>query len=297
MKQPTRLLLLIALLWGSVSTANGDALPLWRVTGTTNQIYLLGSIHLLREQDYPLPAAIEEAYDESDSMIMEIDMDDLDPLEAQILVRELGLLSGEQTLRDEMGPELYERIRESAEKLDIPLELLEKSRPWLAAMTVEQLLLSRFGFDPEYGVEMYLLGKAAIDAKEITGLETLRQQFEFLANMSLDAQRSLLLETLDSSADLQATMDNVVAAWKRGDSAYLEEQLLQDIADYPELYARIVRDRNHAWREQITKLLRDDRNYLIIVGSLHLVGPDGLPSLLKERDFAVQQLTTDDPVN
>jgi uncharacterized protein YbaP (TraB family) len=297
LKQAIRILILIALLWTSVSTANGEALPLWRVTGATNQIYLLGSIHLLREQDYPLPAAIEKAYEESDSMVMEIDMDDLDPMEAQILIRELGLLPGEQTLRDEMGPELYRRTQDSAERLDIPLELLEKSRPWLAAMTVEQLLLSRFGFDPRFGVEMYLLGKAAIDAKEITGLETLREQFEFLAHMSLDAQRSLLLETLDSSSDLQTTMDNVVAAWKRGDSAYLEEQLLQDIADYPELYARIVHDRNHAWREQITELLQDDKNYLIIVGSLHLIGPDGLPTLLKERNFAVQQLTTDDPVN
>ncbi len=252
----------------------------------------MGSIHLLREQDYPLPAAFDDAYQDADSIIMEIDMDDLDPVQAQVLIRKLGLLDDDETLRDEMGAELYERTERAAAELDIPLELLEKSRPWLAAMTVEQLLLGRFGFDPQFGVEMHMLGKAAEDGKEITGLETLQEQFEFLATMSLDAQRDLLLQTLESNRDLQTSMNNVVGAWKRGDGAYLEKELLQDIADYPELYTRIVRDRNIAWRGQITKLLKDDKNYLVIVGTLHLVGPDGVPALLKQNNIAVEQLTT-----
>ena len=294
MKQRNGLLIVIALLWSSALWADDQALPLWRITGSTNQVYLLGSIHLLREQDYPLPSAIEEAYADAESIIMEIDMDDLDPVEAQILIRKLGLLDGDKTLREEMGPDLYARIQVAATKLDIPLELLDKSRPWLAAMTVEQLLLSRHGFDPLFGVEAYLLAKAAEDNKEITGLETLQEQFEFLATMSLDAQRDLLLHTLESSTDLEATMNTVVEAWRRGDSPSLEEKLLQDVEDYPELYARILHDRNLAWREYITALLDDEEDYLVVVGTMHLIGPDGLPALFKERNIVIRRLTEAD---
>lgn len=264
--------------------------PVWQVSGERNQVFLLGSIHLLRQDDYPLPAAIDEAYVEAESIVMEIDLDDMDPFSAQGLIRELGVLPTGESLELLMGPERYSSVAAAARVHDIPLELLQQSRPWLAAVTIEQLLLTRIGFDPALGVEVHIMERAASDGKEITGLETLRQQFEFLASLSLDAQCQLLLQTLKAGQDIEQQMDALIQAWRDGDSAYLEDQLLEEIERYAELYAVIVSERNHRWAEQITELLDDEQDYLVVVGSMHLVGKDGVPAILAGKDLQVRQL-------
>jgi uncharacterized protein YbaP (TraB family) len=268
--------------------------PVWQVSGERNQVFLLGSIHLLRQDDYPLPAAIDRAYVEAESIVMEIDLDDMDPFSAQGMVRELGVLPAGQSLELLMGPERYAGVEAAAGILDIPLELLQQSRPWLAAVTVEQLLLTRIGFAPELGVETYIMERAVSDGKAITGLETLRQQFEFLASLSLDAQYQLLMQTLEAKQDIEQQMDALVLAWRNGDSAYLEAKLLSEIEHYEELYTVIVSERNRRWAEQIAELLDDEQDYLVVVGSMHLVGEDGVPALLAGKELQVRQVAGED---
>lgn len=267
-----------------------DLAPVWQVSGVNNQVYLVGSIHLLRREDYPLPAAIDRAYAESEAILMEIDLDDLDPFAAQSAMRELGVLPPGKTLKDLMGAEHYPTVEQAAATMDIPLDLLQQSRPWLAAVTIEQLLLNRIGFDPALGIEAQLMARAVTDGKQITGLETLREQLNFLASLTLETQRQLLLQTLAANENLEAQMDGMIAAWRRGDSAYLEAQMLDDIASYPELYAVIVSNRNQRWAEQLEQLLDDDQDYLVVVGSMHLVGEDGVPAILEERQYRVAQM-------
>ena len=136
---------------------DGHRLPLWQVDGEQNRVYLLGSIHLLREQDHPIPDAIFEAYEEAELLYMELDMDDMDPFEGQALTNELGLIKDGRTLRDLMGPDLFAQAATLAEAAQIPLGLLEKSEPWFAAMNVEIMLLMRIGFNPLFGIDNQLM--------------------------------------------------------------------------------------------------------------------------------------------
>ena len=263
---------------------------MWRLDGDVNSVWLLGSVHLLRADDHPLPSLIQEAYNEAETLIMEMDMDDIDPVEAQSLLTELGLIHDGRTLRDLMGPEQYAKAEAFANRADIPLSMLAKSEPWLAAITVEQMMLSRIGFNPLFGIENHLAEKAAADGKEILGLETIRQQFQFLDNMSLESQRSLLLQSLEESIEIEKIMDELIDAWRYGDIAFMKDNMLDDMQEYPELYATIVVDRNRNWVEQIVDLLGDKDDYLVIIGALHLIGDDGLPALLAERGYEPVQL-------
>lgn len=263
---------------------------MWLLEGNENQVYLLGSVHLLRPDDHPLPSVIFDAYTEAEALVMEMDMDDLDPLEAQALVAELGAIQDDSSLSELMGPDLYAQAQEYAERSKIPLSLLEGSEPWLAAITVEQLMLTRIGFDPQFGIETNLAEKAAADGKEIAGLETIREQLEILDNMSLQAQRSLLLQALEESIDIQKLMDELVEAWRYGDTAFLEDIMLEGVEKYPELYRTIVVERNRNWLEQIEALLDGEDDYLVVVGALHLIGDDGIPALLEERGHDVVQM-------
>jgi hypothetical protein len=282
--------LALAMPLSATAEDNGHPVSMWRLDGETNSIYLLGSVHLLRANDHPLPTIIDEAYKEAETLMMELDMDDIDPVMAQTLVGDLGLIQDDRSLSDLMGPEHYAEAEALANSADIPLTMLGKSEPWLAAVTVEQLMLTRIGFNPLFGVENHLMEKAAGDNKAILGLETIREQLEFLDGMSLDSQRSLLLQSLKESVDIRKIMDELVDAWRHGDIAFMEDNLLDEMKQYPELYRTIVVDRNLNWLEKIEDLMDDEGDYLIVVGALHLIGDDGVPALLSKRGHDVQQL-------
>jgi uncharacterized protein YbaP (TraB family) len=288
----TNRLALLALLALPVHASEpGHPVTMWQVSGANNSVYLLGSIHLLRSVDYPLPTAFDAAYEDAEVLIMEVDMDDLDPFATQATFTTYGVLQDDKTLRDLMGEELYQQALAAAEVIDIPLDLLNKTEPWYAAMTVEMMMLNRVGFNPTLGVEMYMLSKASSDGKRIDGLETVEQQIQFLDGMSLAAQREMLMTTLTESAKLSDMMDELIDAWRHGNIAALESDMLGDLEKHEELNKALVRDRNSRWVKQIESLLDDDMDYLIIVGAMHLVGRDGVPTQLKRNGYDVRQLS------
>ena len=281
--------LLLAL---GVQSADADNHPvtMWEIDGKTNRVFLLGSVHLLRPADYPIPGVIYSAYEEAEALIMELDMDDIDALAMQQLVFELGLMSEGQTLRDAIGGADFAEAEALALAVGIPMSALTPLEPWLAAVTAEVMILSRIGFDPAHGIEAHLQQKAENDGKEISGLETERQQLEILDGLSADAQREMLMDVLADGEQLATIMDDMITAWRNGDIEYLKQELLAEMRDRPELYKSLVVDRNIEWVQQIEPLLDDADDYLIIVGALHLVGEDGLPTLLRESGYSVVQL-------
>ena len=112
----------------------------------------------------------------------------------------------------------------------------------------------------------------------------------FLDGLSAEAQNDMLMQTLEEGREIESMMDSLIDAWHRGDTAFFEETLLADIQGFPELYEVIVVDRNVRWVETIRELLDDEDDYLVIVGALHLVGPDGVPALLEAQGETVKQL-------
>ena len=290
----TRWLSAIALCVLSGTAAAGDEehpVTLWHIAGETNSIYLMGSIHLLREQDHPLPTVIDTAYSDADVVVMEIDMDDLDPVYTQAAFNRAGVLTDGTTLRDLMGAEAFAAASDAAAAVDIPLDLLAKSEPWLAAITVELMLLYRIGFNPALGIEMTMTERAAADGKPVEGLETIDEQLAFLDGLPIEAQREMLLQTLVEGASMSESIDDLIDAWHHGDTATLEESLLESAVGLEELNEVLVSGRNRRWAETISTWLDDERNYLIVVGALHLVGDQGVPALLEKRGFGIHQLS------
>ena len=282
---------LVLLAWLPVPVlADGHPVTMWLAEGASNRVYILGSVHLLRRQDHPLPAVMEAAYDEAEALVMELDMDDLDAAKLQASTNRLGVIQDERTLKDFLGEARYRAAAEAAHALDIPFEMLDKAEPWFAAITVEQLALMRIGFNPLYGIELHMTMKATQDGKEVTGLETIEEQLGMLDGLSIEAQNELLLQTLAESGNLETFMNDMIRAWRTGDVEYLETNMLDDLADYPELFDTIVVDRNRRWVSDIEALLDDDDDYLVVVGALHLVGEVGVPALLRERGVQIGQL-------
>jgi len=283
-------LLLAGVTVGAPSASAGHPVTLWHVEGETNSVYLLGSIHMLRAEDHPLPRIIDTVYDDAEVIVMELDMDDLDPLYTQAAFNRAGVLSDGRTLEDLMGEQLYARAVEAAAAADIPIDMLAQSEPWLAAMTVELMVLYRIGFNPLLGVEMTMTNRATADGKPIEGLETVDEQLGFLDGLPLEAQREMLVQTLVRSSEVGDSVEVLIRAWRQGDTATLEEELLSDLEQQTDLHDVLIVQRNLRWADTIEEWLDDDEDYLVVVGALHLVGDDGVPVLLDRAGFEIRQL-------
>ncbi|HEY6642569.1 TraB/GumN family protein [Povalibacter sp.] len=270
------------------SQSTPPASTLWSVQGKTNTVYLLGSVHFLKPSD-ELPQAIDAAYRDAERIVMEIDMDDLDAGAAQQATMELGLLPDNTTLESELGSAAYEQVAKQARIIGIDPALLNRFRPWLAAMTLVQLQLMKQGLDPQSGVEQRLTARAVADKKEITGLETMRQQLEMLAGLPPVQQREFLMYSVEDAERAAEEIDELISAWRHGDTAALARLLEEGFDQYPDLYRPLTVDRNKQWLKPIEALLTSQDDYLVVVGALHLVGKDSVIDLLEGRGHKVTQ--------
>ena len=120
--------------------------------------------------------------------------------------------------------------------------------------------------------------------------ETVDEQLSFLDGLSLDAQAEMLLQTLEQGKELRDSIDTMIGAWRTGDMAYLEEELLAAMEEQTELGDALIWNRNRRWADTIVTWLDDEDDYLVVVGALHLVGDGGVPALLEARGIDVRQL-------
>ena len=265
--------------------AEGPAV--WEMRGPSANIMLLGSVHLLRESDYPLPDNIVRAMERAACLVFELDMDDLDPLISQTLFQNLGRVPEGTSLADILGPGNYAVASEKSRELGIELDLLSEFRPWFAALTIMNLQLMRLGFVPQLGLDQQLAADAVSAGKEVTGLETLEFQIELFDGMPDPVQVQLLMQTLQEAHLLEDQMGVLVGAWRDGDTDILARELGRNFSEYPDLYRSLVTERNASWAKQIIELGNGDRECLVVVGALHLVGKGSLIDLLREKGAEV----------
>lgn len=266
------------------------ALPLWELEGVNNRIHILGSVHFLRARDYPLPDRVMAVYADADVVVFELDLSMTNAIETQSLLQRLAMDPGGKDLEDYLGARSYRDAATLAKRLDIDLAALRPYEPWFAAVQITQLRLGQLGFDGNYGIETQFTLKAARDGKPIEGLESLEDQFGSLDSLPVPAQREFLLQTLEDAADIEDGLERIITAWRTGDNETLREELLTGLEGQPELYDRILVQRNRDWTGQIIGFADSGKKYLVVVGALHLVGDDSLIRMLADAGYPARQL-------
>jgi uncharacterized protein YbaP (TraB family) len=261
--------------------ADGALHPLWELHGKHNTVYLLGSIHVLRPGDYPLPQVMLDAYAGANSLLMEIDLENIDSAQIRADLLAAAALPPGKTLRGILGARRYAHADALARGLGVELSTLDAYAPWFVAEAISEQQLAALGFQAESGVEMYFVERARNDGKTVAGLETVHEQISLFQSMTLDAQADYLVSSLEEAHELPQQAEQMVHAWQHGDAAWFETEIKQEFGRDPALYRTMLTGRNRKWLPRIEALLNADRNYLIIVGTGHLVGRDGVVDLLK----------------
>ncbi len=261
----------------------------WKVQGKQATVYLLGSVHALKEEDYPLPTVIEEAFTNAQIVAFETDIAELEnPATAMKMMTKSQLPEG-QTLESVLSPELYKEFMKHAEESQTPAMMVERMKPGMAAMMLEVFELLKLGLNPEFGVDKHFFPLAQSAGKKIVPLETVDYQIELITGLSKEEGELLLKSTLKEIDNTKKELTELVKAWREGNADQLHKLMNDAMADSPSIYKRLLTDRNHNWIPKIEEMARGQTNAIVIVGAGHLVGKEGVVELLKKDGFKVIQ--------
>jgi uncharacterized protein YbaP (TraB family) len=295
-----RALALLALLLWVIGSAvpmvgHAQALPgssktcLWELAAEGGTVFLLGSIHFMRAEDYPLPPAMDAAYAACQAVVFETDIGLMQDPRVQTRMLELGMLPAGRSVFDTIGPETRRRLEAKLAETGLPVEIVAGFRPWMIALTLSALEFQRLGFDPNLGVDMHFFNKANADGKRIAALETVEFQLQLLAGMNAAAEEAFLALTLQDLAHATEVASAMVGLWRSGDAPGLQQLLFKTIDQHPDVRDRMLAQRNRAWAGKIADLIRQGEPALVIVGAMHLIGPGSVVELLQARGYRVEQ--------
>ena len=272
----------------------------WKVSDENSSVWVLGSIHLADSTLYPLAPVIDSAFAHAEELAVELNMND------EEVVKEVGEQSAargllaEGSLRDLLPPDMWNTVDSLCSVWNVPVVMIERMRPWFAAMTLSSYAFMQAGLNPEYGIDYVLLDRAAMDGKAIVGLETAEEQIGALADTTESDSAGVyyLKTTLHEISEFESLVSNLMLAWKTGDDEMLrrlldentKDSLLEDQKFKDEFEQRIYVNRNAKMADSIAAFLREDRNVFVVVGVAHLaLEKDNVIETLRKRGFKIER--------
>ncbi|MCW8963574.1 MAG: TraB/GumN family protein [Gammaproteobacteria bacterium] len=287
-KQKLTVSLLLVIFITSANNAVADS-SVWKISKGDQQVFIGGTIHVLSMKDYPLPETYDRAYRQSERLVFETNIDQsMGPAFQQTLFNHFAYKQG-KTLESAISNATLKTLEQYCASAGIPLSTLLPFKPQFVALMLTSLQLQKLGIDAA-GVDQHFNERAHKDNKPVAELETLETQLQFLANMGLGREDELIMSTIKENQQLATLMLAMLSAWRNGDNARLDRDLLAPMRnEFPSIYRDILVTRNNNWLPHIKAYMDTPEVELILVGTLHLVGRDGLIQLLERDGYTVMQ--------
>ena len=263
---------------------------LWKVEGPGASVaYLLGSLHVLTPEFYPLSADINKAFAASKTLVEEVDFDEMtDPVQMMNALGKAMLTDG-RTLEQLVAPATFTEVSRRAEAARLPMVALQRMKPWLVAITLMEPSLQAAGFKADLGIDKHFFDRAKAGGLKRQALETLAYQIDRFDELPPKLQEEMLVSSMKDIDTQVSNVREMAQQWAAGDIKGLEKALLAGFSDSPDLYFRLLVERNRNWVPHVDTCLQQNAGCFIVVGAAHLVGPDGLPALLAKKGYKVTQ--------
>lgn len=265
---------------------------LWKVSGESGNVWLLGSIHFADSSFYPLAPVIDSAYRTSGTLGVEMNVkdDSVSDATARLMISD-GMFKDGKTLRDLLPDSAWKKLESLADGWDVPVEAFVDSRPWLAAMQVSAIALEHSGIDPQYGIDEVMLDRASTDGKAILELETPADQMGVFSDVSDSAGVAYLVSTIEEAGKADSLVRRFETAWKCGDVSTMRKLLEEDDSESGTPFEkRLYDDRNRVMANKVDSLLKAGGNAFVVVGAAHLVkSGNNVLRLLKDRGYKIER--------
>ena len=262
----------------------------WKVHAAAGTVYILGSIHYLKKNVYPLDSVIEDAFLKSNVLAVEANVDDLSRVDMENLMARV-FYQDEDTLEKHLSSETYELLKKELGEYGIPIELVYRERPWFVSLTLTSLELLKLGFDPDYGIDRHFLSEAG-GTKRIEELESVNYQIDLLSSFSDPDQELFLLYTLQDLHLMSRESDELLGAWRSGDTRMMESLVFRGEVSGKQIsrvYEKLLYERNRNMASRIEAFLRTKDTYFVVVGAAHLVGTKGIVETLRRKGYVIEQ--------
>lgn len=254
------------------------------------RVFLCGTIHILRESDYPLPPAYDAAYAGARKLVFELPPGGPGGGDMNARMQKLAALPADVKLESIVGAGLADAVVKWASKHGVPASSMQGFQPWYLALMIAAVEYAGLGARPDKGVDNHFEARAERDQKPGVGLETVDFQISLFSRLSDAQQKELLEQTLAEVKTMASDFEKLLAAWKEGDLPALQEMLFREAERYPDLMDLFLFDRNQAWLGRLEGFLKKGEHVMVLVGAGHLAGKQGLVELLKARGYDVQRV-------
>lgn len=266
---------------------------LWQLSHGGATVYLLGSFHLLREQDYPLPAEVGAAFDAAEHVVFEIAPSELERADLPATVRRLARSTDGLTLSQRLDAQRLAALEATLAARGLTLAQFDGFAPWLVNGQLVAGISRGAGYRHEFGVDKHLMRRAREAGKPVAGLETFEDQMRASASAPVAEQMATLQALLTAPDAVAGAFGALRAAWMAGDLETLDRLTRQGMKhSSPVSYRLINTERNARWLPKIVELLQRPvgEDTLVVVGSMHLLGDDGVVAMLASRGFVARQV-------
>ena len=266
---------------------------LWKVSDANNSLYLLGSFHMLKTSDYPLAKSTDLAFDNAEQLYFELSPEEMNNPALGQKMAQAAMRTDGKTLQQSLSAETWKKFEASAAKNNLPAANFQSFEPWFVALILSVTEMQKVGLNPALGLDKHFMERAAKAGKPAKGLETGDSQIAIFDGMGVKQQEQFLQDALDESADMKKKIDELHSSWRNADDKALFNIMAKEMNQkYPELYQTINLDRNKAWLPKLEAMLKDNDkdDVMVVVGSLHLIGDDGVIKMLKTKGYKVERL-------
>ena len=195
--------------------------PVWRISKDKNHVFIGGTIHVLSKSDFPLPEAFDSAFNNSNLLVLEADMQKLQTPEFQKAILQDAMYKGEESITDFLKPNTLQALKNHLTSRGIPFEQMLKFKPGLLSVTLTMVELQRLG-QVGTGVDEFYNLKALNERREIKYLETASDQLKFIAEMGEGAENEFINYTLVDLKDISEQLQSLKTAWKTGDNYQMQ---------------------------------------------------------------------------
>ncbi|MGE4471895.1 MAG: TraB/GumN family protein [Sulfuricurvum sp.] len=261
---------------------------IWKVSDTHHTLFLGGTIHVLRISDYPLPEEFDQAYAQSDFVVFETDIALSQSRTFEMMLAKKMLLPPEQTLSQLLTPQTYHKLGNYFASQGYSNALFEHMQPWALMMTLTQTTLAKMGID-QNGVDIFYAQRALKDHKPQKHLESVEEQLAIISEIGKGEEDVLVEQTLRDMSELNETMAWMVRDWREGKTRRLEDEMVnQMLEESPKMYRLILKNRNDAWMPKLRSMMDEGKIGFVLVGTMHLLGPDGLLERFQKMGYRVE---------
>lgn len=260
----------------------------WKAERGKAVVWLCGSIHTLRESDYPLPPPYETAFAESKLIVMELPPGDASDRRTQEQLLVSGSLPDGQRLEDSLSAKTREALKAWSQARETGMEQMRAMKPWRAALAISAATGGRHGYRSALGIERHFA--AAMGDRRTAGLTTAEHQFSFFDKVEPALQEQMILNAIAEDREDGTRREARTAAWREGDAAGLAALLDASMRGFGPLHDLLIRDRNVEWLPAIEQYLDGTETVMVLAGAGHLAGRGSLIDLLAQKGVSLTQM-------